>query len=172
MYAVIHGGIDKELRKKSCEYLTSLPFDGFAIGGSVGKTREQMIEMLSFVMPQLPKEKPNHLLGIGDLESLDACVRLGVDTFDCSHPTRCARHGLLFTKNGFHKIVQSINKTAFEPVDASCQCFTCRHYTKAYLHHLFKAKELIGYSLATIHNLHFMVQLMKDYRQAIMNNEL
>ncbi len=172
IYAVIHGGVDKELRKKSCQYLSSLPFDGFSIGGSVGKNRNEMIEMLTFVMPQLPTDKPNHLLGIGDLESLDKCIRLGIDTFDSSHPTRCARHGLLFTTNGYHKIVQSNNKTAFEPVDSSCQCFTCRHYTKAYLHHLFKAKELIGYSLATIHNLYFMVQLMKDYRQAIMHNEL
>jgi queuine tRNA-ribosyltransferase len=172
MYAVIHGGIDRQLRTTSCEYLSSLPFDGFAIGGSVGKTRDQMIEMLTFLMPQLPEDKPNHLLGIGDLESLDACVRLGIDTFDCSHPTRCARHGLLFTSNGYHKILQSSNKMAFEPVDASCGCFTCMHYTKAYLHHLFKAKELIGYSLATIHNLYFMVQLMKNYRHAIMNNEL
>lgn len=172
MYAVVHGGIDKDMRAESCKYLSALSFDGFAIGGSVGKNRPEMIEMLQFMMPLLPDDKPNHLLGIGDLASLEACVPLGLDTFDSSHPTRCARHGHLFTKQGTVKILQSANKHAFEPIEKDCTCPTCTQYTKAYLHHLFKAKELTGYTLATIHNLHFMVQLMKNYRERILHNEI
>ncbi|TET06737.1 tRNA-guanosine(34) transglycosylase [Candidatus Dependentiae bacterium] len=172
MYAVIHGGLDKTLRKESCSYLTQLGFDGYAIGGSLGKTREQMFDLLSYTMPLLPENKPNHLLGIGDLDSLETCIKLGVDTFDSSHPTRCARHGLLFTKNGYKKILQANNKQCFSPIDEGCTCMTCKHYTIAYLHHLFKANELTGYMLATIHNLHFMVLLMAEYRQKILNDQL
>jgi queuine tRNA-ribosyltransferase len=131
-----------------------------------------MVDMLSYTVPLLPDDKPNHLLGIGDLDSLDACIRLGLDTFDSSHPTKCARHGLLFTSNGNLKIVQSSNRDAFIPVDPACSCMVCQKYTRAYLHHLFKAKEVTGHQLATIHNLHFMVQLMADYRQRIINDEI
>ncbi len=172
MYAVIHGGIDQDLRTQSCKYLTSLPFDGFAIGGSLGKTKQQMFDMLTYLMPQLPNDKPNHLLGIGDLESIQTCVTLGIDTFDSSHPTRCARHGLLFTSEGNVKIGNTANKMAFEPIDKNCACIVCKKYTRAYLHHLFKANELSGYTLASIHNLHFMVQLMASYRQQILNDEI
>ena len=172
MYAVVHGGIDKELRKKSCDYLKKLPFDGFAIGGSFGKTREQMFEMLEFTLPQLPEDKPNHILGIADLASLEKSITFGGDTFDSSHPTRCARHGLLFTFNGFVKILKSENKETFRPIDENCICMVCQNYTRAYLHHLFKAKEMTGYTLATIHNLHFMVELMKQYRERILNDEI
>jgi queuine tRNA-ribosyltransferase len=172
MYAVIHGGIDQDLRTQSCQYLTSLPFDGFAIGGSLGKTKQQMFDMLTYLMPQLPNDKPNHLLGIGDLESIQTCVTLGIDTFDSSHPTRCARHGLLFTSTGNVKIGNTANKMAFEPIDKNCACIVCKKYTRAYLHHLFKANELSGYTLASIHNLHFMVQLMASYRQQILNDEI
>jgi queuine tRNA-ribosyltransferase len=172
MYSVIHGGINKELRKISCDILTKLPFDGHAIGGSMGKNREEMVEMLTFMMPLLPDDKPNHLLGIGDLASIEPCITLGVDTFDSSHPTRCARHGLLFTTKGFIKIAHTENKTAFRPIDETCACYTCQNFTRAYLHHLFKAAELSAYTLATIHNLHFMVQLMKNYRNRILNDEL
>jgi queuine tRNA-ribosyltransferase len=172
MYSVIHGGINKELRKESCDVLTKLPFDGHAIGGSMGKNREEMIDMLTLVMPLLPDDKPNHLLGIGDLESIKPCVQLGIDTFDSSHPTRCARHGLFFTTRGPVKIGNAENKTAFRPIDETCTCYTCQHHTRAYLQHLFKAAELSAYTLATIHNLHFMVQLMKDYRMKILNDEI
>lgn len=172
MYAVIHGGVDETLRKKSCQYLSSLPFDGFAIGGSLGKTREQMFAMLAYTMPEIPTDKPNHLLGIGDLESFEHCIKLGVDTFDSSHPTRCARHGLLFTSTGYQKILNSANRFAFEPIDKACSCMVCQKYTRAYLHHLFKAKEMSGYTLASIHNIHYMVKLMADYRTKILNDEL
>lgn len=172
MYSVIHGGINKELRKESCDVLTKLPFDGHAIGGSMGKNREEMIDMLTYVMPLLPDDKPNHLLGIADLASIEPCVKLGIDTFDSSHPTRCARHGLFFTTKGPVKIGNAENKTAFRPIDEACSCYTCQHYTRAYLHHLFKAAELSAYTLATIHNLHFMVQLMENYRSKILNDEI
>ncbi|MFI5332549.1 MAG: tRNA guanosine(34) transglycosylase Tgt [Candidatus Babeliales bacterium] len=172
MYAVIHGGVDKELRTYSCATLTKLPFDGYAIGGSLGKTRTEMVDMLSYTVPLLPEDKPNHLLGIGDLDSLDACIRLGIDTFDSSHPTKCARHGLLFTTTGNLKIMHSSNRENFTPVDPDCTCIVCQKYTRAYLHHLFKAKEVTAHQLATIHNLHFMVQLMATYRNRIMNDEL
>lgn len=172
MYAVIHGGIDQALRKQSVEYLTSLDFDGFAIGGSLGKTRQEMFDLLNFTMPLLSTDKPNHLLGIGDLPSLETCIKYGIDTFDSSHPTRCARHGLLFTFAGNKKILHASNKENFRPIEDDCQCPVCQRYTLAYIHHLYKANEMTGYTLASIHNLYFMVQLMAQYRRKILNDEL
>lgn len=172
MYAVIHGGVDPKLRTLSCSYLTGLDFDGFAVGGSLGKSHQEMFELLSYTMPMLPDDKPNHLLGIGDLKSLQACIEMGVDTFDSSHPTRCARHGLLFTSGGNLKIVQSSNRTNFGPIDKNCSCYVCQNFSLAYLHHLYKAKEMTGYTLATVHNLQFMVDLMASYRAGIMNGDL
>lgn len=172
MYAVIHGGVDEELRKESCYQLTREPFDGYAIGGSLGKTKTEMVEMLTSVVPRLPEEKPNHLLGIGDLESLERCIPLGIDTFDSSYPTRAARHGLLLTKEGGVKVERGEYANCFAPIEPGCQCDTCRHFSLAYLHHLFKAKELTAYALATLHNLYFMVEKMRRVREAIVNGEL
>lgn len=172
MYAVIHGGLDLELRKESCEYLSSLPFDGFAIGGSLGKTREQMFELLDNMMPWVPTDKPNHLLGIGDLYSVEKCVTSGIDTFDSSHPTRAARHATLFTNNGHIKILNAKYRTDFGPIEDGCECYTCRYYSRSYLQHLFKAKELVAYHLASIHNLYFMVHLMARYREKILAGEI
>ncbi len=172
IYAVIHGGISEQLRATSCKYLTGLPFDGFAIGGSLGKNHTEMFTLLEHTMPHIPVEKPTHLLGIGDLASFEQSIRYGLDTFDSSHPTRCARHGLLFTKQGTVKILNSHHKRAFEPVDKACPCITCTQYTRAYLHHLFKAHEMTGYILATMHNLHHMAFLMASYRQAIFDGKL
>ncbi|MFC1894693.1 tRNA guanosine(34) transglycosylase Tgt [Candidatus Dependentiae bacterium] len=172
LYAVVHGGIDKELRKQSCDFLKKSPFEGFAIGGSVGKNREEMLDMLSFLMPQLPGDKPNHLLGIGDLASIEGIIPLGVDTFDSSHPTRCARHGLLFTKNGFLRIFKKGNSQVFRPIEDDCSCPTCQNYTLSYIFHLLKAKEITGLTLATIHNVHFMIQFLNKYREKILNNEV
>jgi len=172
MYSVVHGGVDPELRKKSCEFAANLPFGGYAIGGSLGKTHSEMFTMLEKMMPYLPPDKPNHLLGIGDLTSLEPCIKLGIDTMDSSHPTRCARHGLLFTNNGTIKILNAHYQNAFTPLDPECTCYTCSNYTIAYLRHLFKAHELAAYSLASIHNLHFMVQKMATLRAAILNGNL
>lgn len=172
MYAVIHGGTNPDLRAMSCNTLTQLPFDGFAIGGSLGKNHQEMFDLLDFVVPQLPSDKPNHLLGIGDLKSLETVIKRGVDTMDSSHPTRCARHGLLFTKQGGMKILHQSNKERFTAPELGCTCFVCTNYTAAYLHHLFKANEMTGYTLATIHNLHFMMNLMAEYREKILHDEL
>jgi queuine tRNA-ribosyltransferase len=172
MYAVVHGGIDKKLRLLSASHLGALPFDGYAIGGSLGKSHQEMFEMLTYLVPALPETKPNHLLGIGDLASLEPSIKLGIDTLDSSHPTRCARHGLVFTSHGPVKILNSIHKNYFRPIDENCTCSVCQKYTLAYLHHLFKAHELTGYTLASIHNVHFMVQLMATYRERILNDEI
>jgi queuine tRNA-ribosyltransferase len=172
MYAVIHGGVDSALRKRSCDFLTRLPFDGFAIGGSMGKTKQEMHGMLSQTMPQLPFDQPNHLLGIGDLESIDLCIPLGIDTFDSSYPTRAARHGVLLTKQGPLKIERSCHATDFNSPEKGCTCPTCQQFSLAYLHHLFKAKEMTCMTLATIHNLHFMIELMENYRQQILEDKI
>jgi queuine tRNA-ribosyltransferase len=167
IYAVIHGGIDPDLRKESCATLSRLPFDGYAIGGSLGRTKPEMFQMLAAVLPQTPEEKPNHLLGIGDLESLEMCVPLGIDTFDSSYPTRAARHGLLLTRERRLKAEQAGNAHDFGPIEKDCTCWTCTHFSLAYLHHLFKAKEATAHILATVHNLHFMVERMKKFRDDI-----
>ncbi len=172
MYAVVHGGIDEGLRARSCDYLSSLPFDGFAIGGSLGKNREQLFSLLAFLMPRVPVEKPNHLLGIGDLSSLEIGIPLGIDTFDSSYPTRAARHGVLFTKQGFLRINKSENKYNFSSIEKNCICVACKNFSLAYIHHLFKAREIVGLTLATIHNLHFMVDLMSIYREKILRDEI
>jgi len=168
LYAVLHGGIDLEMRKKSIDFLSGLDFDGYAIGGSVGKNLEEMLQMLSFVMPRLPKSKPNHLLGIADLDSLPHCINLGVDTFDSSYPTKAARHGLLFSSQGDVRVMKSGNNNVNKSVDPECNCYTCKNYTLAYLNHLFKSHELTFYRLASIHNLSFMVNLMARYREKIL----
>ncbi len=172
MYSVVHGGIDPELRKQSCLTLRELPFDGFAIGGSVGKTKKELKEVISFTRPLLPDDKPNHLLGIGDLPSLAELIPLGIDTFDSSYPTRAARHGLLLTQDGGLKITQLKHRDVFEPIEKGCDCPTCQKFSLAYLHHLFKAKEVTALTLASIHNLYFMVKLMEDYRTKILNNKV
>lgn len=171
MYAVVHGGVDPQMRKHSINTLSQMAFDGFAIGGSLGKNRLEMVEMLAHLMPYMPYDKPNHLLGIADLPSLEAAIPLGLDTFDSSHPTKCARHGLLYTRSGNLTIAQGRYKQDFLPIDATCDCYTCMHHSRAYVHHLFKAHELTAYTLATIHNVRFMINLMKRYRNGILEDK-
>lgn len=172
LYAVVHGGIDTELRSRSAQHLGALPFDGYGIGGSVGKDRTEMREMLGHTIVQLPEEKPVHLLGIGDIPSLEMAVPLGVDTFDSSHPTKCARHGQLFTAQGPLKLSRGVCATQFSPIEQRCPCFTCQNYTVAYLHHLFKAHEQTYATLASIHNISYMMRLMARYRQLILDDQL
>lgn len=172
IYAVVHGGIDEELRSQSCSFLSNLPFDGMAVGGSVGKNLSEMTEMLKNLMPQMPPERPVHLLGIGDLPSILACTPLGIDTFDSAYPTRAARHGLLLAFNGNLKLARTSCMENFGPIEADCPCYTCQNYTVSYLGHLFKAKELSYYSLATVHNLTFMAKFMASLREKIMKNEI
>lgn len=161
--------MDPALREESAKRLSALSFDGYAIGGSLGKTKPEMVGMLTSLMPHLPEERPNHLLGIGDLESLHQCIPLGIDTFDSSYPTRAARHGLLLTKEGGLKVIRGEMATRFGPIEHDCNCWTCQNFSVAYLHHLFKANELTAYTLATVHNLHFMVELMKRTRASILD---
>ncbi len=172
MYAVIHGGVDNELRKKSADTLSKWEFDGFAIGGSMGKTKPEMVEMLSELMPHVPSDRPNHLLGIGDLESLDLCVPLGIDTFDSAYPTKAARHGMILTQKGKYKLSSTTHAHNFGPLEEGCTCPTCQNYSLSYVHHLHKAKELTALTLATIHHLHFMVERMARYRAAILDDSI
>lgn len=172
MYAVVHGGVDPEMRRASSEFLTNLPFDGYAIGGSLGKTKEEMYEVVATTLPSLPEDKPNHLLGIGDLPSIDKCILYGIDTFDSSYPTRAARHGVLLTANGPLNITKKEYASTFSSIENGCTCHTCSHFTIAYLHHLFKAREMTCMSLATVHNLHYMVQLMQSYRNRILEDRI
>jgi queuine tRNA-ribosyltransferase len=171
MYAVIHGGIDADLRRHSSQFLTNLAFDGFAIGGSLGKTKAELVETVAATMPHLPPEAPNHLLGIGDLESMARCIGLGIDTFDSSYPTKAARHGVLLTQQGMLKITRQAYRYDFTAPD-DCPCPICSHYTKAYLHHLFKAKEPTAAHLASLHNLSFMLRWMQQQRQHILAGKL
>ena len=172
MYAVVHGGVDPTLRQKSAKYLSSLDFDGFAIGGSLGKTKEEMHTMLKDLMEHLPKDRPNHLLGIGDLESIDQSIPLGIDTFDSAYPTKAARHGTILTKKGKIKLSTLTNALNFGPIEKDCLCPTCKRFSMAYIHHLFKAKELIAFTLTSIHNLYFMVEQMREYREMILRDEI
>ena len=177
MYCVIHGGLDRTLRKKSIDYLTSLPFDGFAIGGSLGKNKGELLELLEWLMPQLNENgrgsKPRHLLGIADEPSILGAVKQGIDTLDSCYPTRISRHGTLLTREG--KINIKSGKYAKQygvPVDPECGCAVCKKYDRAYLNHLFKAKEPLFIQLSTIHNLQYMNDLMKEQRQQILDGKL
>lgn len=168
MYAVVHGGTDNTLRRESCRFLAERAFDGMAIGGSLGKELADLVGILKHLEPHLPPERPRHLLGIADIPSIDACVGYGMDTFDSCYPTRAARHGVLLTPKGRIKITSGKYKDDFTPIDKDCRCWTCQHYTKAYLHHLFKAKEPAALTLATVHNVQQMFQYMANLRHAIL----
>ena len=177
MFAVIHGGLDPELRTESVEYLTSLPFDGYAIGGSLGKNRDELKVLLDWMMPMFDIEhrrnKPRHLLGIADEESIRNAVKQGIDTFDSCYPTKLGRHGTLLTPDGFIRIKQGKHVKSFgQKIDQDCECTTCKHYDRAYLHHLFKAKEPLAVMLGTEHNLFYMQNLMKRIRQDILNDKI
>lgn len=173
MYAVVHGGVNKDMRQMSAEYLSKLPFDGFAIGGSLGKNTEDVLKVLQYTMPHIPYEKPNHLLGIGDLKTIEKSIPYGIDTFDSAYPSKIARHGALLTSNGKSiKISQMKWKNDKSPIDEECACYTCQNYTKGFLYHLYKAHEPIFNTLATIHNLTIMNNYMKMFRQMILDGKV
>lgn len=168
MFGVIQGGFYKDLRKRAVDDILSLGFPGVTIGGlSVGEEKALTKEMVDYTVSLLPENKPRYLMGVGDPISLLEYVKLGVDMFDCVLPTRIARNRSLFTKDGPIKITKAIYKEDFTPIESDCNCYTCRHFTKAYLNHLFKAKEFLAARLATIHNLFFMHQLIIDIRKSI-----
>ncbi len=167
LFGIVQGGEYKDLREESLRFITSLPFDGIGIGGSLGKTRKDMFKILKRMHPFLPEEKPRHLLGIGRSEDLENCVKLGMDLFDCVWPTRLARRGSLIIKGGRINIENARYAKDFQPIEKGCHCYTCKNFTRAYISHLFRAKELLAYRLATIHNLYFTLKLMEDIRNAI-----
>ncbi len=172
IFAIIQGGVDKEFRKASAEALCELDFDGFAIGGlSVGEENSLMYETVEYTTPFMPSDKPRYLMGVGTPEDLVENIKRGVDMFDCVMPTRNARNGTLFTSFGKVNIKAARYKKDPEPIDPACSCYTCRRYSRAYLCHLYRAKELTYFRLASIHNLHYYLTLMSQAREAIMKGE-
>ena len=173
LFGIIQGGEYEELRRQSAKDLVSLDFPGYAIGGlSVGEPKDVMNRVLDFTTPMMPENKPRYLMGVGSPDSLiDGSIR-GVDMFDCVLPTRIARNGTFFTSKGRLVIKGAAFARDFGPIDEKCDCYTCQNYSRAYLRHLFKADETFGLRLASFHNLHFLMNLMKDVRQAIRDDRL
>ncbi len=173
LFGIIQGGMFEDLRQESLAGLTDIGFDGYAIGGlSVGEPVEDMYRVLDVLAPSLPTNKPRYLMGVGTPENLVEGVRRGVDMFDCVMPSRNARNGHLFTSKGVVRIRNSQHADATGPVDDECQCYTCQNYSRAYLRHLDKTKEILGARLNTIHNLFYYQHLMANMRKAIKNHEL
>jgi len=170
LYAIVQGGIFPQLRRQSAEYLTSLDFLGYAIGGlSIGEPKRVTLAMVEEVVDLLPQNKPRYLMGVGSPEDIIEAVARGVDIFDSALPTRVARNGALFTWQGRHNIRNTAYSQMEEPIVPGCDCYTCRTFSAAYLHHLFNCDELLAYRLATIHNLGFINNLMYKMRSAIVN---
>jgi queuine tRNA-ribosyltransferase len=180
LFGIVQGGIDPDMRQQSCEFLVKLDFPGYAIGGlSVGETKEQMYAALDVVNPLLPTHKPRYLMGVGTPEDLVEGVARGVDIFDCVLPTRVARHGAALLLRPGHEATRSRqlnlrNATHAEdprPIDQTCTCYTCSHFSRAYIRHLVKANEILAHQLLSIHNLHVLVHLAQSMREAIAGGE-
>ena len=176
LLGIVQGGAYEDLRRVSTEVIASMPFDGFAVGGSLGKDKSEMHQVLEWTIPGLPDGRFRHLLGIGDVDDLFECVARGIDSFDCVIPTRFARHGTIFvgpehaTKRRFRININNAQYGADQrPIEPGCACPACRRYTRAYIHHLFRAGELLGIRLATVHNVWFMQRLMEQIRAAIID---
>jgi len=168
LFGIIQGGMYRDLREVSLKGLTDIGFDGYAIGGlSVGEPKDEMFDVLNYLPAMMPADKPRYLMGVGTPEDLVEGVRRGVDMFDCVMPTRNARNGHLFTSSGVIKIRNAQHRHNVGPLDAECDCYTCKNFTRAYLHHLDKCKEMLGAQLNTIHNLRYYQTLMAGLRQAI-----
>ncbi|MCG1053714.1 tRNA guanosine(34) transglycosylase Tgt [Mycetohabitans sp. B5] len=168
LFGIVQGGMYEALRDESLAGLSDIGFDGYAIGGlSVGEPKEDMLRVLQHIGPRLPVDKPHYLMGVGTPEDLVAGVAAGVDMFDCVMPTRNARNGWLFTRFGDLKIRNAMHRNDTRPLDESCACHTCRHFSRAYLHHLHRVGEILGAQLNTIHNLHYYLNLMQEIRDAI-----
>lgn len=171
LFGIVQGGEFEDLRKHSAEELVKMNFPGYSIGGtSVGETKETMYKMIDYSVKYLPFDKPRYLMGVGSVDSILEGVLRGVDMFDCVLPTRIARHGALMTSAGRVNIRNQKYERDFRPLDAECDCYTCRNYSRAYLRHLFKCNEGLGMRLLSIHNLRFLTKLMEDIREAIKND--
>ncbi len=173
LFGIVQGGMYEHLRHASLAGLIEIGFDGYAIGGlSVGEPKEEMQRILATLIPQMPKNKPRYLMGVGTPADIVEAVRYGIDMFDCVIPTRNARNGYLYTTFGVVRIRNSQYRQDTEPLDSLCNCYTCQNYTRAYLHHLDKAREILGTHLNTLHNLHYYQRLMRGLRKAIVRRQL
>ena len=170
LFGIVQGGMYPDLRKRSAEEIIAIEFPGYAIGGlSVGEPKERMMEMASVTLPLLPEDRPRYVMGVGTPEDLVELVKMGADMFDCVMPTRNARNGQLFTEQGTINICNARFRGDENPVDLSCDCYTCRNYSLAYLRHLYTAREILAYRLNTIHNVHYYVNLVSCMREAILD---
>ena len=165
LFGVIQGAQHEDLRRRAARDLAAMGFDGFGIGGAIEKIN--LAQIVGWVVSELPEDRPRHLLGIGEPDDLFTAIEAGADTFDCVSPSRVARNSAVYTHDGRVNLVTAENRRAFRPIEESCDCYTCTHYTRAYLHHAFKAKEMIASTLATIHNERFIVRLVDDIRASI-----
>jgi len=178
LYGVVQGGVFEDLRKESAKFISNLPFEGVAIGGvAVGESKKEMEKVLDWVVPLLPKEKPRHLLGVGEIDDIFTLVEKGIDSFDCVMPTRLGRMGHLLVRKVENRewkldITKAMYASDKRPIDENCDCFVCRNYNRGYINHLFRAKELLAYRLCTFHNLFFLENLMREIRTAIKEEKL
>jgi queuine tRNA-ribosyltransferase len=173
LFAIVQGGVHRDLREKSVQTLVEMEFQGYAIGGlSVGEPKSMMLDVLEWTTPLLPENTPRYLMGVGTPEDIIHAVMLGVDFFDCVLPTRNARNGTLFTSSGKISIKQAQYAEDQSPVDGACACYTCRHYSRAYLRHLYLSKEILSSRLNTIHNLYYYINLLRKTKEAIQKSRL
>ena len=168
LFGIIQGGVFEELREKSLEELLKIEFEGYALGGlSVGEPKEDLYRIVKHIAPKMPENKPRYLMGVGTPMDIVKSVESGIDMFDCVIPTRHARNGYLYTSKGVIKIRNSQHRESLKPLDESCDCYTCKNFSRSYLHHLDKTKEMLGSTLQTIHNLAFYINLMRNLRVSI-----
>ena len=172
MFGIVQGGMYEDLRKVCVDKMIDLSFSGYAIGGlSVGEEIDVMYKIVDYTANILPSDSPRYLMGVGSPENLIECISKGIDMFDCVLPTRIARNGSLFLDSGRINITNATFRYDDRPIDLSCSCYTCSQHSRAYIHHLFRAKEFLAYRLASIHNLNFIINLMKEIRQSILSEE-
>lgn len=170
IFGIIQGNVYRHLRERSAKEISALDFPGYAIGGlSVGEPKPLMYEMLDYTVPLMPREKPRYLMGVGSPDCLVEGIRRGVDMFDCVLPTRIARNGTVYTSEGRITVRNAVFARDLSPLDQECSCYTCSHYSRAYIRHLLNVNEVLGIRLTTIHNLHFIISLVKRLREAILD---
>ncbi|HMO57795.1 MAG TPA: tRNA guanosine(34) transglycosylase Tgt [Roseiflexaceae bacterium] len=172
LFGIVHGGVYPELRRASAELLGALPFDGLCIGGSLGGNKQQIREVVDMTVPHMPDALPRHLLGIGDVDDLIDGVAQGIDMFDCVSPTRLGRHATALVRDPARRwklnVLNAKVRHDQQPLDADCACYTCRRYSRAYIHHLFRSRELLGIRLVSLHNIAFLHRLMREVRTSIL----
>ncbi len=172
LFGIIQGGLFKDERYQSANELMNLDFSGYAIGGlSVGEEKPAMYDLAAYCASLLPKNKPRYLMGVGDPNDIRHAIESGIDMFDCVLPTRLARHGTVFTKSGRLNIKAKIFEHDYEPIEASCDCYTCKNHTRSYIRHLFRCDEMLGKMLMTMHNVHFLVKITKEIRLSILKED-